>query len=270
MLEKNPFVRFLLENDNFSTIWKSISNDPELYIQYYIDIELNDVKDLNIKIHYNGFHILSLKYTNDFIQLKDERKNNLDLKNILSIIDSKKEEYKSNSNNDEPSYQYHYSAFDKRIIFTEYWPYFRGVRTDLILADSKTKKIYLVEIKKLENKDFKSGKAKNQLIEYMKFIENDYSMVKCFSEAQIKIRKSLGLYKESAIHNYKIEKTPILLIINSDDMLDVDNHRQKYGEMLLNYSFGIIYTNKIILNQSCDFLIDLKKLKKEKIYYEII
>jgi hypothetical protein len=255
VIEKYDFLNCLLKKAPYSQIWEKLTSDRDLYFKLYI-------KNKKFWIYYDGEHILTLKYQYNGYILQDRWNKKLVLEDILSIINDKKNEIDRSKipwENNEFKYQYRYAALDKRIIFTEYLYYYR-TRVDLILIDEISNKIIFVEIKRISNDDFKTNKLNTQIKLYNNFLSCEKDRILEEMNAMILLRKELGLYELPIEKEYSLERNPLLLIIDCDNLQIMENNISNYTNELLNDLCGLIYTNKMIK-------IDMTKFKS-KIYYE--
>jgi hypothetical protein len=253
MLSYNELETFLLESE-FCNTWKRLILDKELYFKIKI-------RQSEIWLYYNGMHILTLKYykSRNNMELQD-RGEILEIRNIFEIVENQKMKYRKHGSQNESVYQYKLAALDKRIIDTELLDYY-NVRADLVLIDESSNNILLIEMKKMDNKDFKTWKIQNQLERY-----NSYAMEckdKIIDDATklLVFRKNIGLYDKIVSEKYNLVLKPLLFITNCNNVEIMNRHFKKYIDRLSSNICGVIYTNTLIK-------IDMQKIEEKKIQYE--
>jgi len=255
----DDLVNYIL-SDKFISIWKELIVDKELYFK------LNKKTKNVVFIYYNGIHILSLQYYKlpNYMVIKDVYKNEFTIDKLSKIVlEKKKEQDMENRHFEhwEDIYKYRYSALDKRVIFTELLYYYR-TRVDLILADDISKKIIFIELKRLNNPDFGSGKAYRQIIRYNDFLKNNKNDIDEEMNEIIAVRKKLGLFELNNINRYEIESKPVSFIIECENIKKMEKHCIDYTNNYLDNISGLIYTNKMIKINTT------KYNAKNKLYYE--
>jgi hypothetical protein len=250
--------------------WQNIVRNKNIYVEVR--------KDNYINVYFNGGAILKLSYTNGFkgkihfeyIPLKPRKSQNTYIPftfsdNYLEIDTSKVDFAKVDNFSDNGI-----SAFQKRIgkffppssekgmqadfvlknsafLDTEF-QYKGDIRFDLVWADVKLRKLYVVELKTIGDPRLYVDKIYVQLKKYRDFIQDHSQDLLSHYKRVFSVKKKLRVLPEgfrglNSLDGFMFEERPILLIGDCTQAW-IDDNSDRLNKAIRNIAYGCFYQGK--------------------------